>query len=84
VRACFMLERERDKEEENEELGRAISRVENSSQGPSCQLKFVHGGMLRVHACFMLARVRNTLFTGQRKRKRNRDRGTEGRESERE
>ncbi len=32
----------------------ATSRVENSAQGSSCQLKFVLGGTLRVRACLMI------------------------------
>ncbi len=41
----------------------ATSKVENSAQGSSCKLKFVHGGMLRVRAYFMLVEKTFQLTT---------------------
>jgi hypothetical protein len=45
----------------------ATSKVENSAQGSSCKLKYVHGGTLRdVWAC-------GRAVTGQRERDKERD-----------
>ncbi len=62
-------------------LHAGTSKVENSALGPSCQLKFVHGGMLRVQSCFILSRVRppsSPVRDRERERERKREREKKG------